>query len=275
MKNNKKLTITIITVILAVILLTFWVFFAYIQLNSVDAGKYVPNAETKFIAHRGYSGKYYQNTERAFSAAANDSFFHGIETDVWRTADGVFVCCHDDDPFVDKTVKVTESNYEDIKDLPLDLSDAGENVDLTVDYKLCALSDYLKQCNRSRKLAVVELKQELTEGQLDELMEYLLEEIPSTRLLMCSFKKGMIDYIYDAHPYLNIMLFTASTDKAYRYAELGYNVGLNKKIVDEKKVSRCHKREVFLNVYTINDAEEARSFVDMDVDYITTDEALW
>ena len=53
--------------------------------------------QTKLIAHRGVSGLECENTAAAFVAAGNRSYF-GIETDIWRTADGQFLCNHDDRP---------------------------------------------------------------------------------------------------------------------------------------------------------------------------------
>ena len=46
----------------------------------------------KFIAHRGLSGEYYENSEQAFRAAADSDFFYGIEADIYFPADGVAVC---------------------------------------------------------------------------------------------------------------------------------------------------------------------------------------
>ena len=49
----------------------------------------------KMIAHRGLSGIEKENTNAAFIAAGNRSYF-GIETDVHKTVDGKFVIIHDD-----------------------------------------------------------------------------------------------------------------------------------------------------------------------------------
>ena len=45
------------------------------------------------IAHRGYSSKYYQNTELAFKGAAQHGS-GGAETDIRVTSDGVYVTNH-------------------------------------------------------------------------------------------------------------------------------------------------------------------------------------
>ena len=49
---------------------------------------------TLVIAHRGLSGIERENTNAAFIAAGNRSYY-GIETDIYRTADGQFVVNHD------------------------------------------------------------------------------------------------------------------------------------------------------------------------------------
>ena len=46
---------------------------------------------TQVVAHRGLSGIERENTAAAFVAAGNRSYY-GIETDIWRTADGHFRC---------------------------------------------------------------------------------------------------------------------------------------------------------------------------------------
>ena len=51
---------------------------------------------TQVVAHRGLSGIEKENTNAAFVAAGNRSYY-GVETDIHRTADGRFVVCHDDD----------------------------------------------------------------------------------------------------------------------------------------------------------------------------------
>ena len=50
---------------------------------------------TLLVAHRGLSGIETENTNAAFVAAGNRSYY-GIETDIHRTTDGRFVVCHDD-----------------------------------------------------------------------------------------------------------------------------------------------------------------------------------
>ena len=49
----------------------------------------------RMVAHRGVSGLEKENTNAAFVAAGNRSYY-GIETDVHLTADNRFILIHDD-----------------------------------------------------------------------------------------------------------------------------------------------------------------------------------
>ena len=56
---------------------------------------HLADPKPRMVAHRGTSGLELENTNSAFVAAGNRSYF-GIETDVHRTADGQFILFHDD-----------------------------------------------------------------------------------------------------------------------------------------------------------------------------------
>ena len=73
-----------------------------------------------FVAHRGCSGIEKENTNAAFVAAGNRSYF-GIETDIHQTIDGKYVLFHDDTTkrvAIDNMV-VEESTYETLRNLIL------------------------------------------------------------------------------------------------------------------------------------------------------------
>ena len=274
-KLSKKAIINIITVVLAVILISGWIFLAYIHLEGAEyAGKYNPRSGTKYIAHRGYSAKYFENTYEAFRAAAEENFFQAIETDVYLTADGEYVCSHDENPFVDKSIKITEKTYAEIMDLPLDLTKAPDAADKTLSYRICRLSDYLTLCKGYRKTAVVEIKQNLTKEQATALAKFVASKTGWTDAVFCSFKKDPIDYIYAEHPYADVMLFTSNKTKASLYHEMNFNIGVSEKIISEKLIKKAHKAGVYVNVYTVNDKEAAKKYAAAGVDFITTDDVL-
>ena len=75
---------------------------------------------TLMVAHRGCSGLEQENTNSAFIAAGNRSYF-GIETDIHQTVDGKFVLFHDDNTAriaIDKLV-IEESTFDTLRGLLL------------------------------------------------------------------------------------------------------------------------------------------------------------
>lgn len=84
----------------------------------------MPNTECLVVGHRGFKGKYTENTLRGF-AECYLTGATGIETDVWTTKDEVLVISHDVNTkrvFCDKDGNETDYNilqtdYADLKDL--------------------------------------------------------------------------------------------------------------------------------------------------------------
>lgn len=274
---TKKKAIQIATVIVAILLAMFYSVLAFITVNGVaDAGARDENAGTRFIAHRGYSAAYFDNTSQAFGAAARESFFQGIETDVRRTADGIFVCSHDENPFADKSIKIQEHTYDEIKELPLDTSGASPGADLSQEYRIATFSEYLTACSVYRKTAFVEIKQSLTREETVELVKQAYKVTGWKETVFGSFDRTVIEYVLSEYGYAKTMVFTGSGVKAFFYMRMGHNIGVNKSALSEgsRLIKQAHKAESFVNAYTVNDAEEAKRLMRMGVDYITTDTAL-
>lgn len=68
------------------------------------------------IAHRGFSGKYPENTMVAFKKAIEEKC-DGIETDLNMTKDGILVVCHDEK--IDRTTNgcgyIKDYTYKELK----------------------------------------------------------------------------------------------------------------------------------------------------------------
>ena len=78
------------------------------------------------VAHRGLSGIEKENTNAAFIAAGNRSYF-GIETDLHVTKDDKFIVSHDDNTermsWVNKSI--WESTYDEISEIKIPLRNGG------------------------------------------------------------------------------------------------------------------------------------------------------
>ncbi len=272
---NKKFLTSAAIILLTVLLVAFWCVLAFIQVNKTESGSWNEREGTEFIAHRGYSDKYFQNTVQAFEAAGKEKFFQGIETDVRMTKDGVFVCSHDDNPFVDNSVFISKSDYKDIKDLPLDVSKEKADIDKAQEYRIATVKEYLYVCLENRKKAFIELKVDFEEAEAKRIFNEVNSVLNYNRYVFCSFYKGVLDRIYDYKTYASIQLFTADSTNAFFYTKMGYNICVNKKLLkNDGRVKRAHKNNVWIGAYTVNDAAEAAKLVAMGVDFITCDRVL-
>lgn len=124
---------------------------------------------TRFFAHRGASNIAPENTIPAFEFAG-ELGFSGIETDAWRTSDGVWVCIHDET--VNRTtngtgtVEALTSTY--INTLVID---GGLNVALYDGLKVPTLEQYFRVCKKYNCVAAVEVKGTGASAYLHEIID--------------------------------------------------------------------------------------------------------
>lgn len=114
------------------------------------------NSGVYYLAHRGASNIAPENTMPAFEYAGELGFW-GIETDVWRTADGVWMCMHDEtvDRMTNGTGKVEALTLEYIKSLTID---SGSNVSLYESLRVPTLEECFAVCKKYNCAPVVEIK---------------------------------------------------------------------------------------------------------------------
>lgn len=274
LKKPYRITIIAIAAILVILLTLVWVMFAIISLHYTDTFGYNGYNGTKVIAHRGYSGMYYDNTEQSFQAAADNPFFDGIETDIRRTKDGVWVCSHDDNPFKDKDVYITKSNYDDIKNLPLDVSNAQEGADLSIEYFIPTYEEYLEICASSGKIALIEIKGKYSSKDLTDPVNDAITLLGYNRALFGSFTLSSIESVLEIQRYARVLLFAGQSIVAYCFNNMGYNIGVNKKILNDTVIERAHENDTAVFVYTIIEENEYAEYEAMKVDYIITNYAF-
>ena len=134
-----------------------------------DTIKLKDHGTTKLVAHRGVSGLETENTAAAYIAAGNRSYW-GIETDIYRTADGHFICSHDKSSgrICDVNLVMEESALKALRALRLrDIDGKTDRADLM----LCIPSEYRKICESYGKVCVTELKSAFTPEEIAEIMD--------------------------------------------------------------------------------------------------------
>ncbi len=267
MKKKARTALIVTVSVFAALAVAVVVMFSVLAALSAKMPEdFVYEKSVRFIAHRGLSSKFYENGERAFLAAAESDFFYGIETDVYFTADGVAVCAHDDDAFTDSSVKITESNYGDIKNLSLKENDYGYTSEA-----ICTFERYLEITAAGDKVAVIELKQpDLTKEQIQELIS-LSERICGDKFVMISFSAKHVKTVEKIDPDLVTQRLQSNAFTGWFAAAGGYNISLNESAVSAFTVNAAHRRGREIGVWTVNSIDEVKRFTAMGVDYITTD----
>lgn len=243
-------------------------YFGYIATHKINAPDLSADG-VRYIAHRGLSSEFYENTEAAFLAAAESDFFFGIETDIYRTADGKYVCAHDENPFADESVKIDDLSLAQCLSLPLSVSNdydmAGEKE------RLCSYERYLEICAAGGKTAVIEFKPAFTSEQIAEILATARRYLPDERILVISFVASNVEILSEIAGGIAFMCLATNKVTAEFFARRGCPVGLNADKVKPSYAERVHGFGVTLNLWNVKTAEQAAEYAAAGVDFITTD----
>lgn len=147
---------------------------------------FYPN-KFKLEGHRGYSDKYPENTLLAFEEAGKRREYSGIETDVHRTSDGVFVLMHDStiDRTTNGTGKPSAYTYEQLQAFYIDGGN-GWDAKYANQLKIPKLTEYLAICRKYGKIPYIQVDQ-IESSYLGELIELLDKEGWKGRCVLTSF----------------------------------------------------------------------------------------
>lgn len=245
--------------------------YIWLDTHPISQKDAVYSNQVRYIAHRGLSSQYYQNTRQAFEAAAQSSFFYGIETDVWLTKDGKWVCCHDKNPFQNPDTIITQIDYDAAMATPLSLQKKGGDFEMQGDAFLCDFETYLSICSRYGKVAIIEIKYKASEKDLDNLLQTYKGVVDLYEVQFISFHKKVVDYLISYDNSLTAQRLVKKRLKAIFAAANGYNVGISEKLLTKSIINKVHKKKGYVNVWTVNDKALAQKYADMGADFITTD----
>ena len=210
----------------------------------------------KVYAHRGYSGKYPENTMLAFQEAAKTGC-DGIELDVQLTKDGKVVVIHDEavDRTTDGSGKVKDFTYQELARLNAAKLYEGK-------YGFCGIplfEDYCKWAAGQELVTNIELKtgvyyyEGLEEKTLELVRRYGLEE----KVFYSSFNHLSLLKVKELAPQAvcGALLEHAGIGNAgyycRRFGLQAYHPGY--KGLTEETVRGCRENGIQVNVWTIND----------------------
>lgn len=253
---------------------------------------YFAGDAVQVIAHQGGEEVRPSNTMAAFNHAA-EMGVDVLEMDVHSTADGVLVLIHDDtvDRTTDGTGKVNELTFAEIQQF-----DAGEywtdDDGATYPYRgqgitIPALEEVLQ--THGDLPMVIEIKQE-TPSIIEPFCNMLQKYEMTDRVLVGSFHHEVLIEFREACPGVATSmsqkeitplwaLSLVGLEEFYTPAGQAVQVPLTSElpvlgevdVVTERFINNAHKRNIHVEVWTIDDPAEMERLIGMGVDGIITD----
>ncbi len=223
---------------------------------------------SKIFAHRGFSGKYPENTMLAFEKAVEIGV-DGIELDVHLTKDNELVIIHDED------IKRTCDGEGLVKDMTLEeLKKFDASATFRGVYGFCGiptLREYFELVKNTDIITNIELKTGVYEYPTIEkrTVELIKEFGLEDRIIFSSFnhftvkrceeiapeiKRGFLtgDWIYDFGKY---------TKERNVQCCHPWHISLSQAVVDEMHAAGCE-----INTWTVNEYDDIVRLADMGVD---------
>ncbi len=208
-------------------------------------------------AHRGARFEAGENSLNAFRLAA-ELGVDGIETDVQRTADGVWVLMHDDSVLINECyVYIRQLTFSQLKkSICTDIVTLDELLD-DIGQKLPILLD-IKQNDIAHDLAQKIIKEK--QFGLIEISSFRHEDI---KLITQSFPQIKTSIIVASMPWEPEVCVQAVGAKG---------ISLVRTALTRRGIASLQKANIDIKIYTVNDINEAQMFRDMDIDAIITDD---
>ena len=230
----------------------------------VNAGK------TLMVAHRGVSGLEKENTNAAFVAAGNRSYF-GIETDVHRTIDGKYVCIHDDTTarVAIDNLTVEQSTFDTLRNLLLTDKDGQKG---RTDLRIPTLQEYIQICKKYDKVAVLELKNHFPEGDIVNIIDIIRAEDYLSQVIFISFDLENMQVIRKLLPAQRAQYLTTrySQELVETLVRERLDLDIDFSALTEENVRYMHSRGIVVNCWTPDDPKRAEELIAWGVDFITS-----
>lgn len=229
----------------------------------------INSKNTKMVAHRGAGKVWVENSLPAFQNSAKCSYW-GIETDIHCTKDGKYIIIHDDTPLrvtgIDG-ITVEETDFETLRNLHL-LGLEGDEA------RLPTLEEYVTACKSGDKYCVLELKNQMPEKNIKEIIEQINSMDYLDRTVFISFSYTNMSILKKLVPD-QAAQFLISQKRFEECIELvrsnPMDIDIDHRCVTKELIDEMHGLGVKVNTWTVNDPEEAEALTEMGIDFITTD----
>lgn len=225
---------------------------------------------TKVVAHRGLSGIEKENTNAAFIAAGNRSYF-GIETDVHRTLDGKFVCFHDDTTgrVAIDNMTIEDTTFDTLRKL---LLTDRNGIKGREDLKIPTLKEYIETCKRYEKIAVLELKNEFEKDDIARICDEIKECEYLDNVIFISFAFNNLVKLREIHPNQKVQFLTDKFSDELPEILRRHNFDLDILYTEltEERIALLHGNGTEVNCWTCDDKYAGENLATWKIDYITS-----
>lgn len=244
--------------------------------------------EVIYVGHRG--GRMYgacENTLEAFIDGAKAGC-KALECDVRVTNDGVLIISHDPDlkrltenAKVYTEINVNNANFDEIKDIEL----AQVNPNNVGIGHICLFEDYLKVCKEYDVTPVIEFKwtngiyasnenkESFDFSNVEKVINMVKEYGLFEKSIFITFMTYLTLYLNETYPGIKLQQLTNVDPKPYLdiMAEKKIDLDILYTLCTEELIKECHKRGIKVNIWTLNDKTLLDKYINMGVDYITSD----
>ncbi|KEH91555.1 glycerophosphodiester phosphodiesterase [Clostridium botulinum] len=224
----------------------------------------------KNFAHRGFSGKYPENTLLAFEKAI-ELGVDGIELDVHLSKDNEMVIIHDEN--VSRTTNgegyIKDLTYEEISKLDASYIYTGQ-------YgfnKIPTLREYFELVKDKDVITNIELKTNIFEypGIEQKVWELIQEYHLESKVIISSFNHFSVMRMRKIAPMLEYGLLSETwiIDAGNYVNSLGikYYHPIFRNLTDEV-VKEIHQHGIKINTYTVNTEEDIKDMISKDINIV-------
>jgi glycerophosphoryl diester phosphodiesterase len=229
--------------------------------------------KTLALAHRGFSGRYPENTLAAFMAAIEIPGCDGFESDVHLSADNEPVIIHD--PVLERTTNgtgpVREHTFEELRKL-----DCGSWMDSRfAGQRIMHLDELLDLCIEHDKVLNLEIKNyDVFYQNIEEIViRHILDKKAENRVFLSSFNNASMVLCKDIASQIETgFLYSYPMFNAADYAKRSGVNALHPRYTcmqyDPNLVKQAHEAGLKINTWTANTDEDIRMCLDLGVDSI-------
>lgn len=221
------------------------------------------------VAHRGVSGLETENTCAAFIAAGNRTYY-GVETDVYRTADGKFILNHDGNlkRIAGEDLCVEQVSFDVLRAAVLYDKDGIKRGDL----HLASVDEYIRICKKYGKIAVLELKSNFTDEEIARLCAQIeaLDYLDGVTFIAFNIENLIkVRALYPNQP-CQFLTGEVSDEIIAKLFELKMDLDVHYHSLTKERVDAFHAAGIKINCWTVDNVADAERLAAWGVDYITS-----